>query len=154
MAPACLPTRTSPRAMDSDTTVQSPGNRWRTTLKIVIALAILLSPHSVEAQTDRRFDILVLETRRYTNAIVFSATSEHVMLSHEGGLTSLRVKDLDSATLEELGYRVMYKEASGNCTERTSWSNARPVTADPNRNRTLNRFVKPAVRRAAIAVGS
>jgi hypothetical protein len=55
---------------------------------------------------DRVFENIVVGGQRLTNAVVFSKTATHVMLSHAEGLTGMRIEDLDAATLRLLGYAV------------------------------------------------
>jgi hypothetical protein len=56
--------------------------------------------------SDRVFENIVVGGQRLTNAVVFSKTATHVMLSHAQGLTGMRIEDLDAATLRLLGYAV------------------------------------------------
>ena len=54
--------------------------------------------------SDRVLETFVIGGECLTNVVVFSKTATHVMLSHSGGLTGMRVEDLDAVTLRRLGY--------------------------------------------------
>jgi hypothetical protein len=89
--------------------VKPGGNTFRCAAGWAAALItwILLSPCIAEVkEPDRTVDLLTLETASFTNVTVTHASTSHVFIKHQGGLTSLKISELPLDIQERLGYPV------------------------------------------------
>jgi hypothetical protein len=70
-------------------------------------LSFLLFALAAQAQeTDMKLSTLTVDGQTYSNVVVFSKNATHVTISHAAGMSSLKTKSLDKATLRKLGYSV------------------------------------------------
>jgi len=72
---------------------------------IVAAGIALAAPAASDSKKDRKFDVLEIGTRSYTNVTV-TPTPTHIIVTHTGGMETLRVANLPIELKEKLGYEI------------------------------------------------
>ncbi|HLP78549.1 MAG TPA: hypothetical protein VK327_16715 [Candidatus Paceibacterota bacterium] len=79
---------------------------------IVLAMAMGGIDAVASTTTDQTLPLLQTKTATYTNVTITSKSAEHVFIVHSGGMTSLRVQELEPETKRALGYVVKEEKKS------------------------------------------
>lgn len=78
---------------------------------LLLAVLICLLPgaatRAAEEEPTERFEVLHAGTATYSNVLVMNKTRTDVFIRHPGGLTTVKVRDLDKTTQLQLGYHLV-----------------------------------------------
>jgi len=74
--------------------------------KLFWVLFGLVTPFLIYAQQDEKFAVLAAGSETYSNVTVTTKKSKYIMITHAGGMATIKLKDLSKDTLRDLGYVV------------------------------------------------
>ncbi len=84
-------------------------------LLVLLAFAVywpatILAAASQSEPPPQKLETLTTGTQTYSNVLVTSKSATHIIISHTRGMTSIRLSELDSNVLQQLGYEVKKPE--------------------------------------------
>lgn len=92
----------------------------RTTILVLAALGLMLGTARGaiigSPPPEERVELLQTPAGTFTNVLIMSKSQSIVFIQHAGGLTSLKVRDLDKSTQLQLGYQLVPESAAGHGT--------------------------------------
>src|SRR5215471_14757161 len=83
----------------------APASFRRSNLFLNLVIGLLLATTAAVSGAEERLPILHAGQRFYTNVLVTQKTPTDLFIMHEGGMATVKVRDLDSATRSRLGLR-------------------------------------------------
>ena len=84
---------------------------WRVLgCRFLLGLGLVLAGFTLRAAEDEKFDVLETANATYTNVTVLTKTRTDIFIQHAGGVSNVKLRDIDAEILTQLGYQVAPKK--------------------------------------------